>query len=106
MSERDSHGYYYEQDSEADLLLKGYAQERGFGKTYAKTRVGVFVGEPDTTVPDPCFGGEGPDRAGCIRCGSCMVGCRNNAKNTLVTGFCSAAGSAGRCRGSPTASGT
>ena len=42
-----------EQDSEADLLLKGYAQERGFGETCAKTRVGVFLGEPDTTVPDP-----------------------------------------------------
>ncbi len=53
MSERDSHGYYYEQDSEADLLLKRYAQERGFGETCAKTRVGVFLGEPDTTVPDP-----------------------------------------------------
>jgi cholesterol oxidase len=64
----------YDEDSEADLLLKADAQERGFGETYAKTRVRVFLGEPDTTVPDPYFGGEGPDRAGCIRCGSCMVG--------------------------------
>jgi cholesterol oxidase len=64
----------YDEDSEADLLLKADAQERGFGETYAKTRVRVFLGEPDTTVPDPYFGGEGPNRAGCIRCGSCMVG--------------------------------
>src|SRR5207249_2391534 len=28
-------------------------------------------------------GGAGPDRAGCIFCGGCMVGCRHNAKNTL-----------------------
>src|SRR5262249_42955930 len=34
-------------------------------------------------VPDPYFGGEGPERAGCIRCGGCMVGCRFGAKNTL-----------------------
>jgi cholesterol oxidase len=77
----------YDEDSEADLLLKEYAQERGFGDTYAKTRVGVLLGEPDTTVPDPYFGGEGPERAGCIRCGSCMVGCRYNAKNTLVKNY-------------------
>jgi cholesterol oxidase len=34
-------------------------------------------------VPDPYFGGMGPERAGCIHCGGCMVGCRHNAKNTL-----------------------
>jgi cholesterol oxidase len=77
----------YDEDSEADLLLREYAQEGGFGDTYAKTRVGAFLGEPETTVPDPYFGGEGPERAGCIRCGSCMVGCRHNAKNTLVKNY-------------------
>ena len=34
-------------------------------------------------MPDPYFGGEGPDRTGCIECGACMIGCRHNAKNTL-----------------------
>ena len=34
-------------------------------------------------MPDPYFGGEGPERAGCIECGGCMVGCRHNSKNTL-----------------------
>ncbi|TMD34753.1 MAG: GMC family oxidoreductase [Chloroflexi bacterium] len=34
-------------------------------------------------VPDPYFGGEGPERSGCVFCGGCMVGCRHNAKNTL-----------------------
>jgi cholesterol oxidase len=38
-------------------------------------------------LPDPYFGGEGPGRAGCMRCGSCMVGCRYNAQNTLVKNY-------------------
>jgi len=38
-------------------------------------------------VPDPYFGGEGPARTGCTRCGSCMVGCRHGAKNTLVKNY-------------------
>jgi cholesterol oxidase len=77
----------YEDDGPADLLLKEYAAERGVGDTYHKTRVGVFLGEPGKTVPDPYFGGEGPDRTGCIRCGSCMVGCRYGAKNTLMKNY-------------------
>ena len=55
--------------------------------TYSTTRVGVFFGEPGETVADPYFGGEGPPRAGCIRCGACMVGCRHNAKNTLAKNY-------------------
>jgi len=77
----------YDEDSAADLLLKEYADEYGFGDTYAKTRVGVFLEKPGQTVPDPYFGGEGPERAGCIRCGACMLGCRHNAKNTLVKNY-------------------
>ena len=74
----------YDQDTPADLLLKEYAEQNGFGDTYAKTRVGVFLGEEGKTVPDPFFGGEGPDRTGCVRCGQCMIGCRYGAKYTLV----------------------
>src|SRR5262249_10440053 len=43
----------------------------------------VYFGEPGKTVPDPFFEGKGPERAGCIYCGGCMVGCNHNAKNTL-----------------------
>jgi cholesterol oxidase len=32
---------------------------------------------------DPYFGGMGPLRKKCVECGGCMVGCRENAKNTL-----------------------
>lgn len=77
----------YDEESAADLLMKEYADEKGFGDTYAHTNVGVFLGAPGKTVPDPYFGGEGPDRTGCIKCGSCMVGCRHNAKNTLMKNY-------------------
>ncbi|HWC85372.1 MAG TPA: GMC family oxidoreductase [Solirubrobacteraceae bacterium] len=77
----------YDQDTPADLLLKRYAEEKGLGDTYSKTRVGVYLGEPGHRVPDPYFGGAGPERTGCVRCGSCMVGCRHGAKNTLVKNY-------------------
>jgi cholesterol oxidase len=67
----------------ADDLLHEMAEDLGQGNTFAPTPVGIFFGEPGKTVPDPYFDGQGPDRAGCIHCGGCMVGCRHNAKNTL-----------------------
>ncbi len=69
--------------TETDHMLHQIAIEMGRGDTYHATEVGVFFGTPGKTVPDPYFGGRGPDRAGCIECGGCMVGCRHNAKNTL-----------------------
>ena len=77
----------YDEDDHADDLLREYAEEIGVAGTYAKTRVGVFLGESGKTVPDPFFGGDGPDRTGCLRCGRCMVGCPHGAKNTLVKNY-------------------
>jgi cholesterol oxidase len=71
----------------ADLVLKEIANERGRGDTFRPANVAIFFGEPGKTVPDPYFGGEGPERTGCIHCGGCMVGCRYNAKNTLVKNY-------------------
>lgn len=77
----------YDRDGPADELLKQYAGTVGVADSYSRTRVGVYMGEPGVTVPDPYFGGLGPERTGCIRCGGCMVGCRYGAKNTLVKNY-------------------
>jgi cholesterol oxidase len=69
--------------TETDHLLRELAEELHREQTYHLTQVGVYFGEPGKTVSDPYFGGRGPERAGCIQCGGCMVGCRHNAKNTL-----------------------
>ncbi|WP_462166846.1 FAD-dependent oxidoreductase, partial [Frankia sp. AiPs1] len=72
----------------ADEVFRSVAGEMGVGATWAPSRVGVFFGrdgrqEPGVTVPDPYFGGVGPNRTGCVECGECMTGCRRGAKNTL-----------------------
>jgi len=67
----------------ADALLRDLARERGTPEAFEKPHVAVFMGEPGKRVKDPYFGGKGPERTGCIRCGSCMTGCRHGAKNTL-----------------------
>jgi cholesterol oxidase len=71
----------------ADNLMKQMAAEVGMEHTFRATDVGAYFGEPGKTVPDPFFGGEGPERAGCKQCGGCMVGCRYNAKNTLPKNY-------------------
>ncbi len=67
----------------ADHQLYEISKELGSEATFKPTPVGIYFGEPGEMNPDPYFDGEGPDRAGCIHCGGCMVGCRHNAKNTL-----------------------
>lgn len=67
----------------ADELLKECAEEKGRGDTFHINDVGVYFGEENVTVPDPYFEGKGPDRTGCLKCGSCMTGCPHGAKNTL-----------------------
>lgn len=71
----------------ADELLREYGEEIGAGESFKPTRVGTYFGEPGREVDDPYFGGEGPRRSGCVHCGSCMIGCRYGAKNTLVKNY-------------------
>jgi cholesterol oxidase len=86
--------------TDADRIIKEVADEIGVGDTFVPTPVGVFFGPegtkaPGETVADPYFGGVGPDRTGCIECGSCMTGCRYGAKNTLVKNYLGLAEKAG-----------
>ena len=74
-------------DDPGDDLLKEVAVDLGVQDTHAKVNVGVYFGERGVTEPDPFFGGEGPARRGCVLCGRCMIGCRYNAKNTLVKNY-------------------
>ncbi len=74
-------------DDPADQLLRQLGEELGVGDTYKHTPVGIYFGEQGRTVADPYFGGEGPERTGCLLCGRCMVGCMHGAKNTLVKNY-------------------
>ncbi len=70
----------------ADLVLKELAADMGLESAFKASTVGIFFGDkdrPGQIVSDPFFGGEGPSRAGCVQCGRCMLGCPNNAKNSL-----------------------
>lgn len=75
-----------------DELYQQVAEEMGVGASFRLAPVGVCFGRdgarrPGEVVGDPYFGGEGPPRRGCLECGECMVGCRHNAKNTLVKNY-------------------
>ncbi|QOZ51479.1 FAD-dependent oxidoreductase [Bradyrhizobium sp. CCBAU 53338] len=74
-------------DSVNQQLIREMARHFGTEGTFTRTPCAVYFGEPNKTVEDPYFGGEGPDRTGCTRCGACMVGCRVGAKNTLVKNY-------------------
>jgi cholesterol oxidase len=71
----------------ADHALERLAQEVGIPEAFRPTRVGVYFGTPEVRVPDPYFGGEGPEKTGCRFCGGCMLGCRYGSKNTLDTNY-------------------
>jgi cholesterol oxidase len=72
----------------SDLEMRAVAEDMDVGHTFHVTPVGVFFGDKaGETVPDPYFGGAGPDRTGCIQCGNCMIGCRFGAKNRLDVNY-------------------
>ena len=73
--------------SGGQALLKEVAAHFDATDTFTRTPVGVFFGAAGQTVADPYFAGDGPARTGCTRCGACMVGCREGAKNTLLKNY-------------------
>ena len=83
-------------DGPVEQVMRRAAEDLGVGDTFRRTPVGVFFGPPGERVPDPYFGGDGPERTGCTQCGNCMVGCRVGAKNTLVKNYLALAERRGR----------
>jgi cholesterol oxidase len=65
-----------------DRVLREIAVDFGREESFDMVHVGVYLGDTEKET-DPYFNGEGPKRKGCIECGGCMVGCRENAKNSL-----------------------
>jgi len=80
----------------SDKAMREIAEEMGVGNTFTMAPLGVHFGtKPGEIVADPYFGGVGPDRVSCLQCGSCMTGCRHNAKNTLPKNYLGLAEGAG-----------
>jgi cholesterol oxidase len=65
-----------------DQLLEEVSKEMNAHDTFDSVHVGVNLDGTEEET-DPYFNGLGPLRKGCIECAGCMVGCRENAKNTL-----------------------
>ena len=65
-----------------DKILHEVAKDLGKENSFDNVYVGVYFND-DETPQDPYFNGKGPLRNPCTNCAGCMVGCRENAKNTL-----------------------
>jgi cholesterol oxidase len=72
----------FEKRNTEDNILREVAKDMGKEDSFDNVYVAVYF-DHDTTPKDPYFDGEGPLRNPCTNCGGCMVGCRENAKNTL-----------------------
>jgi cholesterol oxidase len=65
-----------------DEWLQQTAERMGAGDRFGAVPLGIYFG-PENEVSDPFFDGHGPSRHGCTKCGACMSGCAENAKNSL-----------------------
>lgn len=75
----------------ADETFKSVAEDIGRGESWETVNTGVIFSSASSPegadVGDPYFNGDGPDRNTCNNCGSCIIGCRHNAKNTLMKNY-------------------
>ncbi len=68
----------------ADEALRDIGVEMTGRDTFHINDVGIYFNDtPGSAAPDPYFDGKGPRRKSCTFCGACMIGCPNDAKNTL-----------------------
>jgi cholesterol oxidase len=72
----------YEKLNYEDNVLRDVAKDFNQERTFEPVHVGVYFGDKEKEL-DPYFNGLGPKRKGCTECAGCMVGCRENAKNSL-----------------------
>jgi len=72
----------YDKQNPEDLFLREVAKKMNREDTFQNVYVGVNLNEHEEEK-DPYFSGLGPKRSSCTGCAACMVGCRENAKNTL-----------------------
>ncbi len=72
----------YNKKNPEDLYLQEVAKDYNSLNTFTNVNVGVYL-EDTEKEKDPYFNGLGPLRKSCTECAGCMVGCRENAKNTL-----------------------
>ncbi len=73
---------HYDKLNAEDQLLLEVAKDFACEETFERVDVGVYFGDTEQEK-DPYFHGLGPKRKGCTECAGCMVGCRENAKNSL-----------------------
>jgi len=75
----------------ADTALREVGEEIGRGESWATMPVSILFpqgkGRPGQAVGDPYFAGDGPGRNTCQYCAGCSLGCRHNAKNTLLKNY-------------------
>lgn len=74
-------------DSDGQRLLRELGRHFGAADTFTRTPCAVYFDNAGKTVTDPYFDGAGPSRTGCLRCGSCTMGCRVGAKNSLPKNY-------------------
>jgi len=72
----------YDKQNPEDLILRKIAKQMQREDTFQNVFVGVNLTDHEGEA-DPYFLGLGPLRKTCNGCAACMVGCRENAKNTL-----------------------
>ena len=66
-----------------DDWLRATAEAMGAERTFGPVPQGILFGDAGVRVDDPFFGGAGPRRTACTRCGACLTGCADGAKNSL-----------------------
>ena len=66
-----------------DDWLQATAEAMGAGATFGPVPQGIYFDGAGEEAADPYFAGQGPARTGCTRCGRCLTGCAEGAKNSL-----------------------